>query len=104
MDWSAPTPGSLAHKRLLVAALLLTAAASEGAAAAAVDRGRLCALQRGDWCTRFVDQAPQPYKPPPRGDRSCPGDCGNVGNCNHDTGARLASVCECVSVCVWVGG
>ena len=30
------------------------------------------------------------WKPAPRGNKSCPGDCNTVGNCNHDSG-----LCEC---------
>ncbi|GAX75781.1 hypothetical protein CEUSTIGMA_g3224.t1 [Chlamydomonas eustigma] len=46
-----------------------------------------CQVTRGDWCGPYIEQVPVPSRPAPRGDVSCPNDCGGVGNCDYDTGA-----------------
>ncbi len=51
---------------------------------------QLCGLTHGAWCRKFHRQLAVPFKPVPRGSKSCPQDCSGVGNCNHDTG-----LCEC---------
>lgn len=45
-----------------------------------------CKATQGDWCEKYRTQDPLPVKPVPRGDKSCPNDCHNVGNCDYDTG------------------
>lgn len=39
---------------------------------------------------------PVAWKPAPRGNKMCPGNCNNLGNCNYDTG-----YCECTAG--WLG-
>ncbi len=50
----------------------------------------LCGQSQGTWCRRFHRQNAVPFKPAPRGSKTCPKDCSGVGNCNADTGT-----CEC---------
>lgn len=75
---------------------LISAAAPhepEAANLSRTDRARaaaLCTHVHGAWCKRYHYQQPVPFKPVPRGSRSCPNNCSSAGNCHHDTGA-----CEC---------
>eukprot|EP00798_Chlamydomonas_sp_ICE-L_P007380 gene7380-504_t len=45
-----------------------------------------CDLTLGSWCRNFLEQPPNPVRPPPRGNKSCSRDCNFVGSCNYDTG------------------
>lgn len=45
-----------------------------------------CTGTLGTWCSAASAQTPQPFKPPPRGDKDCPDNCQDIGNCNHATG------------------
>lgn len=54
--------------------------------------GKKCALFKGDGCRKFHSQIPSPVLAAPRGNKTCPNNCSNVGVCDYDIG-----VCMCTA-------
>jgi hypothetical protein len=50
----------------------------------------LCGITQGTWCWKYHKAPALPFKPVPRGSKSCHKNCSGVGNCNADWG-----LCEC---------
>lgn len=82
-----PSTGTHAARRLsLEATASVNAKPQLTPAAAANATAERCVGMRGDWCQQAAVRQPLPFKPPPRGDKSCPDNCSNIGNCHHGTG------------------